>query len=91
MDGKVNPRVKKERADRLNALRETMKKERRDIYLGKTIDILVEQIKEGYAYGYTANYLRVKAKVSEIATKINTFVAIKINSLEKGMLIGEKK
>ena len=85
---KIDPKVKKERADELEKLKEIMAERERKKYLDKELKVLVEEEKDGYLYGYSENYLRVKLKGE--ATSLNHIVSVKINSLEKEMLIGDE-
>ena len=85
---KIDPKVKKERADELEKLKEIMAERERKKYLDKELRVLVEEEKNGYFYGYSENYLRVKLKGE--ATNLNHIVSVKINSLEKEMLIGDE-
>ncbi|MCF2639324.1 tRNA (N(6)-L-threonylcarbamoyladenosine(37)-C(2))-methylthiotransferase MtaB [Fusobacterium varium] len=85
---KIDPKVKKERADELEKLKEIMAERERKKYLDKELKVLVEEEKDGYLYGYSENYLRVKLKGE--ATSLNHIVSVKINSLKKEMLIGDE-
>ena len=85
---KIDPKVKKERADELEKLKEIMAERERKKYLDKELKVLVEEEKDGYLYGYSENYLRVKLKGE--ATSLNRIVSVKINSLKKEMLIGDE-
>lgn len=87
-EDKVDPKIKKDRADQLEKLKEIMAKRERKKYLGKELKVLIEEEKNGYFYGYSENYLRVKSK--EDVTKLNQIVSIKINSLNKEMLVGNE-
>lgn len=87
-EDKIDPKVKKERADELEKLKEIMAERERKKYLDKELRVLVEEEKNGYFYGYSESYLRVKLKGE--ATNLNHIVSVKINSLEKEMLIGDE-
>lgn len=87
---KIDGNVKKKRAEILETLRKEMGKERREKYIGKELEVLVEEIKEdGCSYGYSQNYLRVKT--SEATAGVNELVKIEISNLEKELLIGNEK
>lgn len=87
---KIDGNVKKKRADILETLRKEMGKERREKYIGKELEVLVEEIKEdGCSYGYSQNYLRVKT--SEATAGVNELVKVEISNLEKELLIGDEK
>lgn len=87
-EDKIDPKVKKERADELEKLKEIMEERERKKYLDRELKVLVEEEKDGYLYGYSENYLRVKFKRK--ATSLNHIVSVKIDSLEKEMLIGNE-
>ena len=82
---KIDAKVKKERSDRLEVLKSEMAKKERKKYIGKHLSVLLEEKINGYLYGYSENYLRVKIKDNGI--EVNSIIDIKINSLEKEMLI----
>ncbi|MGL5936433.1 MAG: tRNA (N(6)-L-threonylcarbamoyladenosine(37)-C(2))-methylthiotransferase MtaB, partial [Cetobacterium sp.] len=74
----------------LEALRKEMAKERREKYIGKELQVLVEEIKEdGCSYGYSQNYLRVKTLVA--TSGVNELVKVDISNLEKELLIANEK
>ena len=86
----IDGNVKKKRAEVLETLRKEMGKERREKYIGKDLEVLVEEIKEdGCSYGYSQNYLRVKT--SEATAGVNELVKVEISNLEKELLIGNEK
>lgn len=87
---KIDGNVKKKRAEVLETLRKEMGKERREKYIGKELEVLVEEIKEdGCSYGYSQNYLRVKTL--EATDGVNELVKVEISNLEKELLIGDEK
>ena len=87
---KKDKSIKKERAQKLEKLREKMAIERKIRYIGKDMEVLVEEIKDdGYFYGYSENYLRVKTKNKN--TFINKIIKVKILDLEKEILIADEK
>jgi len=85
---KIDAKIKKERADRLEALKIEMAEKERKKYIGKHLKVLLEERTDGYLYGYSENYLRVKIKDNGI--ELNSVIDIKINSLEKEMLIADE-
>lgn len=87
---KIDGNIKKKRAEVLETLRKEMGKERREKYIGKELEVLVEEIKEdGCSYGYSQNYLRVKTL--EATAGVNELVKVEISNLEKELLIGNEK
>lgn len=59
MKGHLNPKVQKERARILLDIAQKMKNDYEQKYIGKTVEVLVENQKNGYWRGYTTNYLDV--------------------------------
>lgn len=87
---KIDGNIKKKRAEVLESLRKEMSKERREKYIGKELQVLVEEIKEdGCSYGYSQNYLRVKTL--DATSSVNELVKMEISNLEKELLIGYEK
>lgn len=87
---KIDGTIKKKRAEKLNELRHEMAINRREKYIGKELEVLVEEIKEdGCSYGYTENYLRVKTLNS--ISQVNELKKIEISKLEKELLIGNEE
>nr|WP_302597776.1 tRNA (N(6)-L-threonylcarbamoyladenosine(37)-C(2))-methylthiotransferase MtaB [uncultured Cellulosilyticum sp.] len=87
MRNQVEPAVKEHRAKTLGNL----EKELRHIYMakhiGQSIEVLFEQAHDdGTIIGHTSNYLRVKAKGSEILE--NTLQHVTIDAVEGDLLIG---
>lgn len=90
MSEKVDAKIKKRRADKLDILKQEMIEESRKKYLGKNLEILVEEEKEGEYFGYSQNYLRVKFKSDE-ENLLNTLVNVKIKCIESDVLNAEKE
>ncbi len=86
-EGKIKPEIKKIRAKELEELSEKSADKRRELYIGKTVKVLVEEGSSRGYYGYTENYLRVK--VERENAEMNTVIEVKINKIEKGLLKGE--
>ena len=86
-DDKIPSEVKKSRADRLENLRMKMFVKTREKYVGKKLKILVEEIKDDIAYGYTENYL--KAQIDNYKGEANGIATVVIKEFKKGMLISE--
>lgn len=73
--------VRKERAKKLRAISEQMKKSLLETYIGQTVRVLVEE--EGF--GYTENYLPVMLDTGELKNQI---VQAKITGVHKGEMMG---
>lgn len=83
---KIDPNKKRERAEILEKLRIDMSNRRRDNYIGKNLSILIEEEKDGYSYGYSENYLRVKVKGSY---EVNKLLQVRIIENKENILVGE--
>lgn len=88
LENKVDPKIKKERADKLEELKKEMSTKERKKYIGHSLKVLIEEEIDGYLYGYSDNYLRVKVKGEK--EKINKIVEVKIASLEKELLLADE-
>lgn len=51
---------KKERAHRLLELSNTLEKEYNEMFIGKTVSVLIEEVKDNKSIGHTSNYLKVE-------------------------------
>ncbi|MGL4969800.1 MAG: tRNA (N(6)-L-threonylcarbamoyladenosine(37)-C(2))-methylthiotransferase MtaB, partial [Fusobacteriaceae bacterium] len=89
MPGKIDGKIKKERAVQLEKLREKMYNERAAIQLGGECDVLIEEIKETYSLGHSDNYFKIKIEGTDF--QIGEVYKIKIGVVNEGLLVGEKK
>lgn len=62
MPEQIPNKIKSERAARLSAEAETIRKEIFKNLIGKTVNVLFETPKNGYLHGYTVNYTPIKVK-----------------------------
>ena len=73
MDNHLDEHSKRERASQLISLSEKLEKEYYNKFIGKKLDVLVEEVKDNISYGHTSNYLYVKLpeilEVNEIYEK----------------------
>lgn len=58
------PQVKKERLGRLMALGRRLREEYEGSFLGKTLELVPEEEKDGYTEGYSENYIRLYVRGS---------------------------
>ncbi|MGL4393207.1 MAG: tRNA (N(6)-L-threonylcarbamoyladenosine(37)-C(2))-methylthiotransferase MtaB [Fusobacteriaceae bacterium] len=86
-ENKIGIDEKKKRAEILGHLRESMSKKRREIYLGRELNVLIEEIKNGSAYGHSENYLKVK--IQNRGFDVGKIYPMKPIELRKELLIGE--
>ena len=87
LPNQVTNAVKSERSKRM--IETTLQTEYAflDRYLGTTQKVLFEQEQDGFFYGYTENYCRVKVKSQGITT--GEILAVNITDRENDLLIGE--
>ena len=86
MDGHIDGNIKKERARRLLNVSHELEKEYANKFIGKTLEVLFEEVKDGVSIGHTSNYLKVKVK-GYIPS--NTFKNVNIKNYLLDSLIGE--
>ena len=86
---KVDSKTKKLRAEKLETLKENMQKSIPKRYLGETMEVLVEESKNGNTYGYSKNYIKVE--IVDYLGKVNELVEVLISGVENGRLTGVKK
>ncbi len=78
LPNQVTKAVKSERSRKM--IEATLKTEQEflDKYIGKTVNVLFETREDGFAYGYTENYCRVKTENENVAlgeiSKVTVFV-----------------
>lgn len=84
---KVSPAEKKRRAGDLENSAKNSAIKIREKYIGKTLNVLIEEKKGNAYFGYSENYLRVKVFADNL--NVNDEVKVKINGLEKELLTGE--
>ena len=75
----------RERVGILENLQKKIEEDRRKYYLGKRLEVLIEEEKDGYWWGYSPNYLRVKIRGKNLS--INSMVQVKVEQVEKGVLV----
>ena len=79
MDGKLDGSVKKERARRLIEVSHELEIRYMEKFLNQTVEVLVEETKDGYSYGHTGDYLYCKM---EGEYPHNEFVSVTIQKVE---------
>ena len=88
MSNKVDGHEKKERARRLIETSKDLEINYMKKYLGKTVEVLVEEIKDGYSYGHTGNYLYCKIKGEY---PHNEIISVEVKDIKYPCCIAEKK
>lgn len=84
---RVDERTKTERTGRMLALAAEMKAAFYHGYLGRTLPVLMEQNKDGWYHGTTANYMDVKVKTEDDLT--GRIVRVTMVAYQDEVLLGE--
>ncbi len=86
MDCQVLENEKKTRNHELIALSNQLEHNYAKRFLNQITTVLIEECKNGYSYGHTENYLKIKI---EEELKVNTYYEIKVCHLEENCLVGK--
>ena len=78
--------IKKDRARRLLEVSKELEKNYFNKYIGKEVEVLIEETKDGYSYGHTGNYLYVKINRE---LEHNTFVQVKVTKIDYPYCLAE--
>lgn len=82
---KINIGTSKERFKEMKLLTDALALKYKESFIGKNLNMVVEEIKSGHAYGYTENYIKVCSKYNAKPGEIKT---VKIKKIEKGNALG---
>mgnify|MGYP004663154715 CR=1 FL=1 len=94
MTNQIDGNIKEERSNKLIELSNKNEKEYNESYIGKCVDVLFEEEKDGVWSGYTKNYVRVFYKSGEnlenkiISVKISEIYELRIDGLNIKFRIG---
>ena len=88
MPDQISAEIKAEREKILSAIIRSSTQSVIEGYLGKTVTVLFEEEKGGFAIGHTANFIPVYTERFENCH--NSLVNIKITKLKNGKLYGER-
>ncbi len=86
LPNKIPSNIKKDYVKRLIELSKDLEIEYASKFIGKELEILVEQTKDDFSYGHTSNYLNVKVKGK---LPHNELIKVKITSIDYPNVIGE--
>lgn len=89
MENQVDGNIAQKRSEKLIALANRKKEEYMNSYIGKDLEVLFESFSDGYLYGYTKNYIRVKVKDDE--KYLGKSLMVNMKSIENELIIGEIK
>ena len=85
MSNKVDEHEKKERSRRLIEVSKELEIDYMKRFIGKNVEVLIEEYKDGYSYGHTGNYLYVKIK-GELSH--NQMINVDLKDIEYPYVIG---
>lgn len=85
---RIDNATKKYRVNELLTINEIKAMEYRNKFVGSNVDVLVENIIDGYAFGHTSNYMEVKFK--SINAKTNDLVEVRIDRAGYPISIGSE-
>jgi len=86
MPNQINSTIKKDRAQKAKKLAKEMSDNFKEAQIGKTLEVLFEQEKDGFSTGHSSNYLEVR-----VAERIerNTMRNVKITDIKNESLYGK--
>lgn len=86
MKNQVDGAVAIKRSETLISFAQIQKEQYMSNYLDKTVNVLFESFKDGYLYGYTSNYIKVKVKGDEKLW--GKQLPVKLYLIEKDLMLG---
>lgn len=86
MENQVDGNVSNYRSEILIALGKELKEKYLNKYIGKKMYVLFESFKDGYLYGYTSNYIKIKVKGDKELW--GSHIKIELASIEKDIILG---
>ena len=85
MPNQIDEQIKKDRVNRLMKISDELEQNYCDKFVGRKVDVLVEQIKDGKSIGHTGNYLKVEINGEfERNTIVNVLVTKRIDNYLEG-------
>ena len=85
MPNQIDEQIKKDRVNRLMKISDELEQSYCDKFVGRKVDVLVEQIKDGKSIGHTGNYLKVEINGEfERNTIVNVLVTKRIDNYLEG-------
>lgn len=88
MPNQVDGEIKEQRSKKLIELSDKNELEYNESYIGKEVEVLFEEIQDGYIKGHTTNYMMVKCK-SDNEELTNKIVTVKVIDANQDVLIAE--
>lgn len=88
MPNQVDGEIKEQRSKKLIELSDKNELEYNNSYIGKKVEVLFEEVQDGYIKGHTTNYMMVKCK-SDNEELTNKIVTVKVIDANQDVLIAE--
>lgn len=89
MPDQVDGIIKKQRSERLITLASEMSKDYQEAFIGETLEIILEEFKNGTWVGHSKNYLKIYVETHETTYKAGKILNVNILRVEDGKLMGQ--
>ena len=86
INNKLDGKTKKEYARKLIEVSQELEIKYMNKFIGKKLDVLIEEYKDGCSYGHTSNFIYVKIKGKY---EHNEFVSVSLKKVEYPYMLGE--
>lgn len=86
MPNQIMKQIKEQRSKKLITLSDENEKRQNEAYIGKEVEVLLEEKEGDYEKGHTTNYIVVKVKAEK--NLLNTIQKVKIQKVEGTNLVG---
>ncbi len=86
MDNQIDEKEKKLRSEKIGELSKFLENDYAKLFLNKEVEVLIEEVKDGYSTGHTSNYLKIVIKKE---LNHNTFYKIKVSKIVNDIIYGD--
>ena len=90
MSGQINGNIKKQRAKELIELSNELNLKFNEEYVGKEVEVLIEEEVMGYYVGHTSNFIKVKVKSSNKIQR-NSIIKVKVEKAYDSYVIAKEE
>ena len=90
MPGQINGTIKKQRAKELIDLSNRLNLKFNEDYIGKEVEVLIEEEVMGYYVGHTSNFIKVKVKSSNVIER-NSIIKVKVEKAYDSYVIAKEE
>ena len=91
MENQIAPEIKEKRSKKLIELSDRSGEKRNKQYIGKQVEVLWEEEKEGKNKGHTTNYMLVEQEKQSAKPLENTIEKVEIEKADKFQMIAKKE